>query len=267
MAPRPSIKLNGIVLPPHMIAAEAQHHPSKTPAAAFQAAARAIIIRTLLLEEAARQGITGEAELVAPGKRELGDEACLRGLMEKSVPIAEPGEAECLSFYEVNTERFKSPELFEASHILLPADPKDPRARSAAVTQASALIDELRAAPQTFESLARQFSQCDSRENGGHLGQLASGETVPEFEAALYQLEVGAISPEPVLSCFGAHIIRLDARKTGATLPFTYVKDIISVFLAERSWRLRVADYIEGLIAAADIEGVDMKPARELLVA
>ena len=51
MAPRPSIKLNGVVLPPHMIAAEAQHHPSQTPAAAFQAAARALIIRTLLLEE------------------------------------------------------------------------------------------------------------------------------------------------------------------------------------------------------------------------
>ena len=68
MAARPSIKLNGVLLPPQMIAAEAQHHPSRTPAMAYQAAARAIIIRTLLLEEAQREAITAEAELVSPGK-------------------------------------------------------------------------------------------------------------------------------------------------------------------------------------------------------
>ena len=37
MAPRPAIKLNGVVLPPQMIAAEAQHHPAETPAEAFLA--------------------------------------------------------------------------------------------------------------------------------------------------------------------------------------------------------------------------------------
>ena len=89
MAPRPSIKLNGVVLPPHMIAAEAQHHPSKTPAAAFQAAARALIIRTLLLEEAKRNAITAVPQFVAPGKRELDDEARIRALMEARIPITE----------------------------------------------------------------------------------------------------------------------------------------------------------------------------------
>ena len=39
MASHPPIKLNGVVLPPHMIAAEAQHHPARTPAAAYKAAA------------------------------------------------------------------------------------------------------------------------------------------------------------------------------------------------------------------------------------
>ena len=65
MAPRLPIKLNGVVLPSHMIAAEAQHHPSQSPPLAFQAAARAIIIRTLLLEEAKRDGIIAEPEFVA----------------------------------------------------------------------------------------------------------------------------------------------------------------------------------------------------------
>ena len=110
MAPRPSIKLNGVVLPPHMIAAEAQHHPSQTPAAAFQAAARALVIRTLLLEEAKRDAIAAEPQFVAPGKRELNDEARIRALMEARIPVTEPGEDQCRAFYDANRSRFRSPE-------------------------------------------------------------------------------------------------------------------------------------------------------------
>src|SRR3569623_1626804 len=79
---RPAIKLNGVALPPQMIAAEAQHHPARTPAAAFQAAARALIIRTLLLEEAARQGLEATPQIIAEGKRETVEEARIRQLLE-----------------------------------------------------------------------------------------------------------------------------------------------------------------------------------------
>ena len=68
---RPIVRLNGVALPPRMIAAEAQHHPARTPAAAFESAARALIIRTLLLEEAARRGLTATPQEVTEGKREL----------------------------------------------------------------------------------------------------------------------------------------------------------------------------------------------------
>ena len=118
MAARAPIKLNGVTLPSHMIAAEAQHHPSATPAAAFQAAAKAIIVRTLLLEEAGRENITAQPELVADGKRELDDEARIRALMEARVPISEPDEDQCRAFYDADPSRFRSPDLYEASHIL-----------------------------------------------------------------------------------------------------------------------------------------------------
>ena len=138
MAPRPSIKLNGIVLPPHMIAAEAQHHPSQTPAAAFQAAARALIIRTLLLEEAKRDAIAAEPQFVAPGKRELDDEARIRALMEARIPVAEPGEDQCRAFYDANPSHLRSPDLYEASHILFLAHPHDAQAYAGAVARAEA---------------------------------------------------------------------------------------------------------------------------------
>lgn len=261
MAPRPAIKLNGVVLPPQMIAAEAQHHPSQTPAAAFQAAARALIIRTLLLEEAKRDAIAAEPELIAPGKRELDDEARIRALMEARIPVVEPFEDRCRAFYDANPSRFRSPDLYEASHILFLAHPHDVEAYAGAVARAEAVIGELRRSPQRFEAIAREQSECDSKANGGRLGQIVPGETVPEFEKALEGLEEGEIAATPVRSRFGAHILKLDARARGETLPFDYVRDQIESYLAEQQWRRDVAAYIEQLVSRATIEGVEMSPS------
>ncbi len=260
MAPRSPIKLNGVVLPPQMIAAEAQHHPAATPADAFTAAARAIIVRTLLLEEANRRSVVAQPEMVAPGKRELDDEARIRALMEAAVPIAEVGEDECRAYYAANTARFRGPDLFEASHILFAAHPHDGRAFAAATQRAEATIAELNQVPARFEALAKEKSDCDSRANGGRLGQILRGELVSEFEKVLDTLAEGQIASSPVRTRFGVHVVKLDARALGETLPFDYVRDQIASFLSERSWRRDVAGFIEGLVAAAVIEGVSMTP-------
>lgn len=258
MTTRTPIRLNGVSLPAQMIAAEAQHHPSRSPAMAYQAAARAIIIRTLLLEEAQREAITAEAELVSPGKRELDDEAKIRALVEARIPVNEPDEAQCRAFYEADPARFRSPDLYEASHILFLAHPHDAGAYAVATAKAEAIIAELSAAPHRFETIAREQSECDSRASGGRLGQIARGETVPEFEEALRLLAEGSISPKPVTSRYGVHVLRLDARAAGQTLPFEYVREQISCYLAEKAWRGDVAVYIERLIGQAQIEGIDL---------
>lgn len=261
MATRPSIKLNGIVLPPQMIAAEAQHHPSQTPAAAFQAAAKALIIRTLLLEEADHAAIVAAPEFIAPGKREGDNEARIRALMEARIPVFEPADTECLAVYDAAPSRFRSPDLYEASHILFLAHPHDAQAYTAAVARAEAVIAELSVARGRFEEIAREQSQCDSRANGGRLGQISQGTTVPEFERALQELKVGQIANTPIKSRFGVHVLRLDAHARGEILPFTYVRDQIANYLAEKRWRLDVAAYIEQLIGGAFIEGIDMSRA------
>tara|TARA_R110002110_G_scaffold29413_4_gene105059 strand:- start:1191 stop:1994 length:804 start_codon:yes stop_codon:yes gene_type:complete len=263
MAPRPAIKLNGVVLPPQMIAAEAQHHPAKNPAMAFEAAARALIIRTLLLEEAARQNIVAEPELTAPGKRELDDEARIRALVEASAPIDEPDEAACRAFYDKHQARFRGSDLFEASHILFAAHPHDVEAYAQAATYAEEVIAELAQAPRKFEAIARERSECDSKANGGRLGQIVSGQTVPEFESVLHSLDEGTIAATPVKSRFGAHVLRLDARALGEVLPFDYVREHIVTLIAERTWRRDMTRLVETLLARAEVEGIVMAPPRD----
>ena len=63
-----------------------------------------------------------------------------------------------------------------------------------------------------FEELARQFSEDGSANNGGDLGWVNPGDTVPPFEKAMNELGLGEIS-EPVLSPFGWHVIQVLERR------------------------------------------------------
>lgn len=63
-----------------------------------------------------------------------------------------------------------------------------------------------------FEDMARQYSQDSSAPQGGELGWLNPGETVPPFEAAMNALKPGEISV-PIQSPFGWHLIQVEERR------------------------------------------------------
>lgn len=65
---------------------------------------------------------------------------------------------------------------------------------------------------ENFEMLARQYSEDGTASNGGDLGWVNPGDTVPQFEKAMNELEIGQIS-EPVRSPFGWHIIQVLERR------------------------------------------------------
>ncbi|NYT60125.1 peptidylprolyl isomerase [Alcaligenaceae bacterium] len=66
---------------------------------------------------------------------------------------------------------------------------------------------------EDFEALARRYSEDSSAPQGGDLGWLTPGETVPAFERAMDALEPGQIS-EPIQSQFGWHLIQVQERRT-----------------------------------------------------
>lgn len=65
---------------------------------------------------------------------------------------------------------------------------------------------------EKFEDLARLFSQDGSAPKGGDLGWVYPGDTVPEFERAMNQLQPGQIS-QPIQSPFGFHLIEVFERR------------------------------------------------------
>jgi peptidyl-prolyl cis-trans isomerase C len=249
----PEITVNDETIPLADIAAEAQHHhaPKNKPGFAWRAAARALAIRALLLQEARRRGLEPAPRELAPGQVETPDEALIRQLLEAAVEPARPTDAEVRAAYDADPPRFRAPSLYEAAHILIPAT--DPAARE----KAERLLAILREDPAAFDRLAAEESACASRANGGRLGQLSTGDTVPEFEAALAALPEGAIAPEPVETRYGLHILRLDARATGAVLPFEAVASRLREALAKAAWTRAARGFTERLLAGAAVTGLD----------
>ncbi len=255
------VRVNGVAVPRDRIAQEVQYHPSRTPAEGLQAAARSLVVRELLLQEAHRIGIAAEPISDGDGRRETEEEALIRALIEQEVRTPEPDAQTCRRYYEQNRKVFRSPAIYEVAHILFPARRDDAEAHAAANKLASAVCDELKRSPERFADLARLHSACPSAAQGGNLGQITPGQTTPEFEEALVALPAGAISSEPVATRYGLHIIRLDRRIDERQLPFEIVADRIAEYLRESVMRRATAQYIARLASRAEVTGITLEGA------
>jgi peptidyl-prolyl cis-trans isomerase C len=259
--PRTPVRVNGIVIPHSEISREVQHHPAQTPAGAWRAAALALVVREALAQEAARLGIDARPATLGDGRCESDEEARVRTLVEREVAVPEPTEEECRRYYERNLHRFRSSDLYEASHILIAAVRDDPDAYETACAEARLLIDALRERPERFADLARARSVCPSGRLGGSLGQIGKGQTTPEFDAALREIEPGEIGACPVETPYGVHVIRLERKIEGCLLPFEIVRERIAGYLGEAVKRRASAQYVARLLAGCEIEGIEVPGA------
>lgn len=257
----PDLIVNGETIPQAVVAQEAQNHdaPKGKPGYAWRKAANAIATRTLLLQEARRRRIATDAAEVGPGRFETDEEALIRGLLESVIDSAAPDEATVRSEWERDPSRFRTPPLWEVSHILIPAEPSDPQATTTAQKLAEQLARTLQSSPKDFARLAKAHSACPSREAGGSLGQIGSGDTLPEFEVALRVMSEGQISASPIQTRHGWHIIRLDASASADVLPFETVRPMIADAMEKAAWARSARAFLAELVRKAEISGADLQ--------
>ena len=264
--PPPAVRVNGREISRAMITREIQNHPAESPMAAHEAAARALVVRELLLEEARRRGLIGKQMEVGEGQRETEEDALIRELLDEALDLPSPSEPECRRFYESNLKRFESPPIWEPAHILVGAHEDNPDARDRARARATRIIDVLQAHPDQFAGLAQSHSDCPSKDQGGNLGQVTPGQTTAPFEDALRRMSPGSISHQPVETPYGFHVIRLDRHIEGQTLPFEAVREKIADYLADAVFRRAVHQFVSLLAGKAEIEGVEIERAMSPLV-
>jgi peptidyl-prolyl cis-trans isomerase C len=261
MALFPDVIVNNETIPSAAIAAEAQNHeaPKDKPGIAWRKAAQALAIRTLLLQEANRRALTSDPLELAPGRVETEDEALIRALLDEALTIPPVTEEDVRAEWARDPDRFRSAPLWDVSHILCACDPRNQDECAAAGTRARAVLARLDGDPKSFAAAARD-SDCGSKASGGHLGQLGPGDTVPEFEAPLRSLPEGGMTPEPVLSRHGWHIIRLNATAPAQVLPYEAVRPKIAQALEKAAWARASRDFIEALAEGAQITGASLEP-------
>jgi peptidyl-prolyl cis-trans isomerase C len=249
---------DGVQIPESLIAQEAQNHPGGSPEEVRAAAAHALAVRALLLDRAAELGLVAEPERDERGREETPEEALVRAVLSEQVDPEVPTEAECRRVYEATPGRFRTPALYEASHILFAIHGEDDTAVEAARLVAETVVQLLMETPGRFADLAREYSACPSGAVGGSLGQLGPGDLAPEVERAFAALAPAQISSQPARSRFGWHVLRLDRRIEGRQLPFERVAGRIRMHLESRAWVAAAVQYVSDLAARARSRGVGL---------
>ncbi len=172
-----------------------------------------------IAEESIAEYYEANAELFET--QETVDVEYLELKLEDIAAEVEVTEEEVLRYYEENIDLFSSETERRASHILIATDELDD---AAALERANEALSRINAG-EDFAALAAEFSDDPgSAGQGGDLGWSAAGVFVPEFEAALFELERDEISV-PVKTQFGYHVIKLTDIRPGASKPLADVRD------------------------------------------
>lgn len=129
----------------------------------------------------------------------------------KIMQEAKVTEAEEKEYFENHKSDFQK-ETVNASHILVDT-----------LEEAKKVLEELKKGTE-FGVLARQKSNCPSKERGGNLGDFQRGAMVKEFDEAVFKMKPGEIS-EPVKTQFGYHIIKLNSKKNKDEVDFKSVEN------------------------------------------
>lgn len=167
---------------------------------------RRIVIDRLLLEEARAESLqTSDAFLLrrAAIERQLAVQSCQRRLVPASETIS---EQELQAAYDARIDQLKAPERRSVYHLYLRAQPGE--APDALQTRAEAL--RLRVLQgESFQALAREHSDSESRHYQGALGWIVPGQLPEALDAVVFSLDEGVPSL-PVLADSGAHLFQVD---------------------------------------------------------
>jgi len=162
-------------------------------------------------------------------------------------------DAEMKKFYDENKDKFKLPESYHASHILIGVKPDaTPEEKQKAREKAESIRKKVLAG-EDFAALAKAESTCPSSKQGGDLGTFGKGDMVPPFEEATAKLKPGEISGV-VETQFGYHIIKLIDKKEGGTVSYDEAKKDIETYLKQLKTQQAIGELLTKLKGSAKIE-------------
>lgn len=148
--------------------------------------------------------------------------------------------------YDKEFADFEGAEEVNARHILVKEK-----------AEAEELIKELDGGAD-FAELAREKSTGPSGPNGGDLGFFGRGQMVPPFDEAVFALDPGTYTKEPVETQFGWHVIKLEGKRKQEKPALEEVANGLRQQLFRDRYEAKMAE----LKGAATVEVLDEKLAK-----
>lgn len=169
--------------------------------------------------------------------------------------LNDPTEAEMREHYAANRESYIQPERVSAQHILIRPSSDADADRATAESRIEGIRKQIEEGA-TFEDMAAAHSECPSgKQNGGSLGWFGRGMMVPEFDEAVFSMNVGELS-DIIETQFGFHVIFKTAEDAGGEASYEESESKIRDLLRHDQRGRCITAHVAELREKADIQGV-----------
>lgn len=176
-------------------------------------------------------------------RQQIKTELLYQKLYDKVTAKTKVSDEEAQKYYEENISKYSEEGGIQIAHILVETE-----------KEARDILAELNNGAD-FADLARQHSNCPSKEQGGDLGVVnESHNFVPEFKEAALKLQPGELTKEPVKTEHGYHLIKAGEKKEARSKSFEEAKNSVIIDLETEKKDKAFGDYLNNLYEKAEIK-------------
>ena len=175
-------------------------------------------------------------------------------IQEAVKAVCDPTEDDLKKYYDEHKEDFQKSERVLAQHILVSPDGTEASSKDAAHQKISDIKDRVTGGAD-FSDEAAAHSMCPSGKEGGSLGWFARGMMVPEFDEAVFDMNVGDVS-DVVETQFGFHLIHKTDHEASSEASYEDSREKVLELMRHSKRGEAVTAFVDSLKAAATIEYV-----------
>lgn len=198
-----------------------------------------------------RQAALADPEPLAPAPGQDEHQQRVERLLGRvTAHLAPPRNKDVTEYYRKHRDELRQPERVHAAHIVKNVDERTDEAAAKAVMEE---VERQLRDGVSFDELADRYSDCPG--NGGDLGTFPRGQMVDEFDAVVFAMQPGEVS-NIFRTTFGFHIVKLIARKPEGVPELHEIRAELEEFLFNDKKRRAVEQYLDRLIAKAEIREI-----------
>ena len=161
-------------------------------------------------------------------------------------------ESEINDYFEEHIAVYRIPAQVHAGILLIEVSDDNPGEWERAGKKAESIYEKIQQGA-VFEDMVKEYSDGPSTDQGGDIGFIEKGKSLPEFESVAFELNTGDVS-KPFRTQHGWNIVKIIEKKEEYTKPLSEQKDEIKTMLKMLKSRDLEAEFLEKYRAKTFIE-------------